>query len=110
MVKLNEPFPFKGQVVWLTPEQGGRSAGPPRSFEEHDYAQVAYVPPNSPDTGMASIALRGYTDGAWRSPAEAAWLVVENEGDQHLEPGSVAVVCEGYRPVAYFHVQRVAPT
>jgi hypothetical protein len=45
----------------------------------------------------------------WRSPAEATWLVVENEGDQFLEPGSIAVVCEGYRPVAYFHVQRVDP-
>ena len=23
------PYPFKGEVIWLTPEQGGRRTGPP---------------------------------------------------------------------------------
>lgn len=107
MVKLDEPFPFQGEVVWLTPEQGGRSTGPPPSSQHHDYAQLAHVPPHGVDTGTASFVLRGFKSAAWRSPAEGKWLVVPNEGDQLLVPGSVAVVTEGERPVAYFHVHRV---
>lgn len=109
MVKLDEPFPFGGEVVWLTPEQGGRPKGPPPPSEDHDYAHTAYVPPHTAEAGMASFVLRGFAGGAWRSPAEGRWLVVQNEGDQLLVPGSVAVVTEGQRPVAYFHVHRVTP-
>ena len=110
MVKLDEPFPFEGEVVWLTPEQGGRPTGPPPASEDHDYAHVAHVPPHAAETGAASFVLRGFESGAWRSPAEGRWLVVQNDGDQLLRPGSVAVVTEGKRPVAYFHVHRVHPS
>jgi hypothetical protein len=70
MVKLNEPFPFKGEVVWLTPEQGGRSSGPPVASPDHDFAATAYVPPHDVHTGLASFVLRAFAKGAWRSPAE----------------------------------------
>lgn len=104
MVKAAGPFPFKGEVVWLTPEQGGRASGPPPPSDQRDYAHTAYVPPHDVQTGLASFVLRGFTDGAWRSPAEGRWLIVSKEGDQQLRPGSIVVVTEGTRPAAYFHV------
>lgn len=94
MAKLDEPFPFEGEVVWLTPEQGDRATGPPPASVDRDYAQLAHVPPHSAETGTASFLLRGFESGAWRSRAEGRWLVVENEGDQLLLPGGVAVVTE----------------
>ncbi len=107
MVKLAGPFPFKGSVVWLTPEQGGRTSGPPVPSEEWDYAHTAFVPPQTAETGPASFVLRGFTAGRWRSAAEGRWLVVANEGDQWVEGGSVVVLTEGARTVAYFHIHRV---
>lgn len=44
---------------------------------------------------------------AWRSDAEADWLAVENEGVHWIAGGSIVVVTEGPRPVAYFHVREV---
>jgi len=107
MVKLDGAFPFNGEVVWLTGEQGGRRTGPPPPSDERDYAVTAFVPPHAAETGQASFVLRGFRVDAWRSPAQGRWLVVENEGDQRVEPGSVIVVMEGLRPVAYFHVRHV---
>jgi len=108
VVKLDAPFPFKGEVVWLTTEQGGRKSGPPTPPDGQDYAVTAFVPPHDVATGLASFVLRGFRHGAWRSPAEGRWLVVENDAEQLVEPGSVVVVTEGPHPVAYFHVERVA--
>lgn len=107
VVKLDGQFPFKGEVVWLTPEQGGRTTGPPAPPDDQDYAVTGYVPPHDVQTGLASFVLRGFRHGQWRSPAEARWLIVENELEQHVEPGSVVVVTEGARAVAYFHVERI---
>jgi hypothetical protein len=107
MVKLPGPWPFHGKVVWLTPEQGGRSSGPPQPSADIDYAHTAFVPPLTVDSGLASFALRNFEAGAWTSAAEGRWLIVENDGDQLVEPGTVVVCTEGPRVVAYFHVERV---
>ena len=51
-------LPFEGEVVWLTPEQGGRSSGPPPTPAEQDYAATAFVPPRTVHTGLASFVMR----------------------------------------------------
>jgi len=96
--------------MWLTPEEGGRSSGPPQPSADADYAQTAFVPPRTVDSGLASFALRDFDKGAWVSPAEGRWLVIEDDGDQFVRPGSVIVCTEGHRVVAYFHVEQVAET
>jgi hypothetical protein len=96
-----------GRVVWLTPEQGGRRKGVPITTPEYDYAQVAYVPPHTFNTGLASFVLGTFEPGAWSSPADGRWLIVDNAGDQLVEPGDVVVVAEGRRISGYFHVESV---
>lgn len=110
MVKKPGLWPFQGRVVWLTPEQGGRATGPPPPSNERDYAHTAFVPPHTAHTGLASFALRGFQHGDWTSPAEGCWLIVENDNEQRVEPGSVIVCTEGVRVVAYFHVDAVRDT
>jgi SOS-response transcriptional repressor LexA len=107
---LDTVLPFRGEVVWLTPEQGGRSSGPPPTPNDQDYAATAYVPPATIDDGLASFVLRVADRSAWRSEASGAWLAVDNEGVYWVDEGSVVVVTEGSRPVAYFHVCEVAAT
>ena len=102
-------FPFRGSVIWLTPEQGGRTTGPPAPRPQWPYyAATAYVLPRTADTGLASFTLRNFDAGAWRSTAEGRWLAADAQGDQLVEPGSVIAVTEGVRVVAYFTVQHVA--
>jgi len=67
---------------------------------ERDYAHTAFVPPATVANGLASFALRNFEPGAWSSPAEGRWLVVENDGDQLVEPGTVVLLTEGPRVVA----------
>jgi hypothetical protein len=105
-VDVPGPCPFVGEVIWLTPEQGGRTKGPP-PVDGPSYAQVAHVPPETVESGSASFVLRGFEPGQWRSKAEGRWLVVENEGAQLVRPGSVVVITEGPTPVAYFTVHTV---
>ncbi|WP_285490129.1 hypothetical protein [Amycolatopsis taiwanensis] len=109
MAKLPDdvPFPFRGRVVWLTAEQGGRSSGPPRADDKVDYAANAFVPPHTAQSGLASFVLRNLTPGALVSLAEGRWLVVENAGPYQIEPGTVVVITEGSKPVGYFHVEDV---
>lgn len=101
------PYPFKGEVIWLTPEQGGRSTGVPEPSSKYSYAQVAHVPPHSAETGTASFVLRGWDPLRWRSLAEGKWLVVENAGDQLVTPEAVVVVAEGPRVTAILLVEQV---
>lgn len=103
MRKLDGPWPLRGWVVWLTPDQGGRPSRPP---DGGDYAQIGFVPPHDVHAG-ASFVLTGFEPGAWTSRAQGRWLVVANEGDQGVEPGTVVVCAEGRRVVAYFHVEHV---
>lgn len=107
VVKMDGHWPFRGRVVWLTPEQGGRASGPPQPSTEWDYAHTALVPPHTVASGLASFGLRNFEDGAWTSPAEGRWLIVDNDAEQLVEPGTVVVCTEGRRVVAYFHVERV---
>ncbi|WP_410668273.1 hypothetical protein [Amycolatopsis sp. cmx-4-68] len=109
MAKLPDdvPFPFHGRVVWLTPEQGGRTTGPPRADSDDDYAANAFVPPRTADSGLASFVLRDLERGALVSPAKGRWLVVENSGAHRIQPGTVVVITEGPKPVGYFHVEEV---
>ena len=107
MVRLDGPFPFRGEVVWLTPEQGGRASGPPVPSESSDYAVTAFVPPRTVRSSLASFVLRAFDAEAWRSQAEGRWLVVENEDEYRVVPGTVVVVTEGPRVVAFFTVAEV---
>jgi hypothetical protein len=104
-----DEFPFRGWVVWLTPEQGGSQTGPPvpRTTWPY-YAATAYVLPHSADTGLASFVLRNFDADAWRSPAEGRWLVADVSREHLVKPGSVFAVTDGSRVVAYFTVQRIA--
>ncbi len=102
----DEEFPFRGSVIWLTPEQGGRKTGPPVPRPGWPYyAATAYVPPHTAQTGLASFILRNFDAGAWRSHAEGRWLVADSPGSQPVPPGTVIAVTEGLRVVAYFTVQ-----
>ena len=107
-MKLEGAFPFVGEVIWLRPEQGGRASGPPRPAGESDYAATAFVPPMNVTSGLASFVLRAFTAGSWRSAAEGRWLVVENEGDYTVMAGTVVVVTEGPKAVAYFRVDQIS--
>jgi hypothetical protein len=109
-MRIDDELPFRGEVVWLTHDQGGRSTGPPRTPRDQDYAATAYVPPASESDGLASFVIRVTDRAAWRSAAAATWLVVENQGLQRVEPGTVVIVTEGSRRVAYFHVAEAAST
>lgn len=95
---------FEGEVIWLTGEQGGRTTGLPTGDE---YRATGYVPPHNVEDGLASFWLREFVPGQLRSPARAWWLAVEKAGPQELRPGSVVVVTEGARSVAYFHVDEI---
>jgi hypothetical protein len=77
-VRIDGELPFRGEVVWLTPEQGGSSTGPPPTPSMQDYAATAYVPPASGSGPLASFVLRVADRTAWRSAATAGWLVAEN--------------------------------
>ncbi len=105
-MRLGPQLPFHGHVVWLTREQGGRDSGPPPPTDQ-DFAATGYVPPATAESGLASFVLRVDDRQAWRSRADASWLVVENIAPYEVKPGAVVVVTEGVRVVAYFHVEAV---
>jgi hypothetical protein len=101
---------YRGTVRWLTPEEGGRTTGPPcihptRQF----YGANAYVPPFTARDGLASFLLRRFEPGALTSPAEGRWLRPGLGPFQHVEPDTVVIVTEGLRPVARFLVTEVLP-
>lgn len=98
-------LPFHGQIRWLTPEQGGRSSGVPRTPAESDYVSTAFVPPDGIERS-ASFILRVDDRTAWRSAATAGWLVDTNSA-RPVQAGTVVVITEGPRPVGYFHVTEV---
>ena len=102
-----DPLHFHGTVVWLNEEQGGRRTGPPVPEPEHDYAANGFVPPLTVDSGLASFVVRPTTPGAWRSAADAGWLVGDNQYPHNVAAGDVIVVTEGPKIVGYFHVGSV---
>lgn len=106
-MRFERAMPFKGEVVWLTPMQGGRTSGPPPTPADQDYAATAYVQSSTLADGLASFVLRVTNRTAWRSEALGAWLIVENEGVHRIDEGSIVVITEGSRPVAHFRVRQV---
>jgi hypothetical protein len=100
-----DPLRFHGTVVWLTEEQGGRRNGPPMPPPGRDYAANGFVPPLDVDNGLASLVVRPAVPGAWRSPADAGWLVGTYRYPHDVERGDVIVVTEGPTVVGYFHVE-----
>jgi hypothetical protein len=109
-VLVEGPYPFAGEVVWLTPEQGGRTGGVPPLLDGVSYSHVAHVPPCSFADGSASFVLRGWDPARWRSLAEGRWLLVPNEGGQRIVPGTVVIITEGSRTVAFFRVDAIHPS
>jgi hypothetical protein len=99
-MKIDGPLPFHGSVVWLTTDQGGRSSGPPPTPLDQDYAAAGYVPPATAESGLASIVLRMSNSAAWRSAADARWLVGDNVPPHRVGVGDIIVVMEGPRIVA----------
>lgn len=99
------PVDFYGHVVWLTEEQGGRTSDQPPPGP--DYRVTGHVPPYTIETGLASFWLRDFKPGEWSSPATGFWAINDNEGPNEVRSGSVVVVTEGRRVVAYFHVEAV---
>jgi hypothetical protein len=77
-MRIDVPLPFHGYVVWLTADQGGRSSEPPPTPLDTDYAATGYVPPATAASGLASNVLRVSKRTAWRSAADARWLVGDN--------------------------------
>lgn len=102
-----DPLRFHGTVVWLTDDQGGRRTGPPVPPANRDYAATGFVPPLTLDTGLASLVVRPATPGAWRSQADAGWLVGDYQYPHEVVAGDVIVVTEGPTVVGYFHVDAV---
>jgi hypothetical protein len=103
-MRLKGELALRGEVVWLTAEQGGRASGPPPTAADQDYAATGFVPPSSSADGLASFVIRAADRTAWRSAATARWLVLDNSEMPRIEAGTVIVVTEGLRPVAYFHL------
>ena len=101
-----DPLRFHGFVLWLNEEQGGRLR-PPVPPPERDYAANGFVPPLTVDTGLASLVVRPATPGAWRSAADAGWLVGDYRYPHDVSAGDVIVVTEGPTIVGYFHVESV---
>jgi hypothetical protein len=101
-VQFDDRFPFSGEVIWLTPAQGGRRSGPVVG----DFAATGFLPPHTVHTGLASFVLR-CSSAALRGPALGRWLVVPNAGDQLVTPGAVVVVTEGLRTAAFFTVTSI---
>jgi hypothetical protein len=108
-VLIEGPYPFVGEVIWLTREQGGRKDGVPPLVDGVSYAHVAHVPPATVADGSASFVLRGWDPAVWRSSAEGRWLFAANTGRQQVVPGSVVVITEGTRTVAFFQVDAIRP-
>jgi hypothetical protein len=110
MVMMTGSVSVRGTLVWLTPQQGGRVAGPPAPDYDYDYTATAYLPPRTAKDGQAGIALRGFAPGAWRSMAEGFLVADENTPMQHVWPGSVVVVTEGERPWRTSASKRSSPS
>jgi hypothetical protein len=108
-VRSEKPLAFHGYVVWLTRDQGGRDSGPPPTPPGQDYAATGFVPPATAESGLASVVLRVLDRAAWRSEADARWLIVDNVPPHRVGEDDVIVVTEGRRVVAYFHVESMDP-
>ncbi|RZT26970.1 hypothetical protein EV649_0718 [Kribbella sp. VKM Ac-2569] len=107
MVMMTGTLAVRGTVVWLTPQQGGRVSGPPEPDYDYDYTATAYLPPRTPEDGQAGIALRHFSPGAWRTPADAILVPAKGNRAQQVIPGCIVIITEGVRPVGLLTVEEV---
>ena len=106
MLIPDRPLPLHGVLVWLTNDQGGRRSGPPTTPAADVYAATAYIPPATARDGLASFVLSADDRTCWRTRAAGDWLVASPVGAV-VVPGTVVVITEGDRDVAYFHVDSI---
>lgn len=97
-------LPLSGQITWLTPEQGGRAGGPPRTPWSTYYYATAFVPPRSVDDGTTPIIVNVAVRDAWTSHGWAGWVAPPGPG---VDEGSVLLITEGEETVAFFTVTHV---
>ncbi len=107
MVMMTGSLAVRGTVVWLTPQQGGRVSGPPEPDYDYDYTGTAFLPPRTAEDGQAGVCLRRFAPGAWRTPVEGILVPGQGNRAQQVIPGSLVVITEGVRPVAFFTVEEV---
>jgi hypothetical protein len=107
MVMMTGPLTLRGTVVWLTPQQGGRAAGPPEPDYDTDYTATAFVPPRTSAEAQVGVALRRFAPGAWRSPAEGVLVPPPGTRPVHIAPGGIVVITEGERHVAVLTVEEI---
>ena len=107
MVMMTGSLAVRGTVVWLTPQQGGRVSGPPEPDYDYDYTATAYLPPRTPEDGQAGIALRHFSPGAWRTPADGILVPAKGNRAQQVIPGCIVIITEGVRPVGLLTVEEV---
>ncbi|TCC33642.1 hypothetical protein [Kribbella sindirgiensis] len=107
MVMMTGSLAVRGTVVWLTPQQGGRVSGPPEPDYDYDYTATAYLPPRTPDDGQAGLALRHFSPGAWRTPADGILVPAKGNRAQQVVPGCIVIITEGVRPVGLLTVEEV---
>jgi hypothetical protein len=108
MVMMTGSLAVQGMVVWLTPQQGGRVSGPPEPDYDYDYTATAYLPPRTPEDGQAGIALRHFSPGAWRTPADGILVPAKGNRAQQVIPGCIVIITEGVRPVGLLTVEEVS--
>lgn len=96
---ITEPIQARAKIVWLTPEEGGRSSGPPDC--EHYAPTVRFrVGPVFDDTcEHHSVVIDLSSDPDYPKTAGLHFLVVENVL-AHLRIGAGFAVMEGRRRVA----------
>ena len=104
MPVLSPHLPISGQITWLTPEQGGRADGPPRTPWNTYYYGTAFVPPRTSDDGAAPIIVNVAVRDAWTSHASAGWGDVSGPV---VDEGSVIMLIEEDRLVAFLTVAHV---
>ena len=95
-----------GDVVWLTAEQGGRRWGPPSTTGGVQYRCTAFVVPPLARQRVGRLRFGSRRTGAVLSRARGGWLLPDALDVQHGVPsGSIVVLTEGRRRVAYFNVE-----
>jgi hypothetical protein len=107
-VPVPDVLPFAGELVWLTPQQGGLPDGPPQLSADRALSAQAFVPPAIAEAGVTPFVLRGQTNGSagWRTSATAGWLTVDGSGPRRRR-GSVVGLAEQITPIGYFTVTAV---
>ncbi len=95
-------FPFHGQVTWLPSEQGEKPWNPPPA----PFTTTAFVAEVGLGAGLASFVL-DHTTNDPVGQARGRWLLVTNDGNHRVGPGTVVHITTGLRTIANFAVHTV---